>query len=73
MTQIDAMSLDHSPFMRQFFEAVRNILIETYATDRRSADALVDRYFSLDVDPLERALAMHRMPEDVARDLAGKA
>jgi hypothetical protein len=69
MPQIDAKDLDHSPEMKQYFELVKTILVEKYHRDRRAADVLVDRYFSLDVDPLERSLVMHRTPDDVARDL----
>ncbi|HEY1935027.1 MAG TPA: hypothetical protein VGG99_23735 [Acetobacteraceae bacterium] len=70
MPQIDAKELDHSPEMKHYFESVKNILVERHHKDRHSADAMVDRYFSLDVDPLERALVMHRTPDEVARDLA---
>ncbi len=70
MPQIDAKDLDHSPDMRQYFELVKTILIERHRKDRRTADVLVDRYFSLNVDPLERSLVMHRTPDEVARDLA---
>jgi hypothetical protein len=69
MPQIDAKDLDHSPEMKQYFESVKRILVEQYDRDRRTADVLVDRYFSLDVDPLERSLVMHRAPDEVARDL----
>lgn len=69
MPQIDAKDLDHSPDMKQYFELVKRILIEQHHKDRRAADALVDRYFSLDVDPLERSLVMHRAPGEVAKDL----
>jgi hypothetical protein len=69
MPQIDAKDLDHSPEMKQYFETVKGILVERYHKDRLPADVLVDRYFSLDVDPLERSLVMHRTPDDVARDL----
>ena len=70
MPQIDAKDLDHSPDMKQYFKSVKNILVEQYRQDRRAANVLVDRYFSLDVDPLERSLVMHRPPDEVARDLA---
>jgi hypothetical protein len=69
MPQIDAKDLDRSPEMKQYFESVKRILIEQYDRDGRTADVLVDRYFSFDVDPLERSLVMHRPPEEVARDL----
>jgi hypothetical protein len=69
MPQIDAKDLDHSPDMKQYFESVKNILVEQYRQDRHTANVLVDRYFSLDVDPLERSLVMHRPPDEVARDL----
>jgi hypothetical protein len=69
MPQIDAKDLDHSPEMKQYFESVKRILVEQYNRDRRAADVLVDRYFSLDVDPLERSLVMHRDPDELARDL----
>jgi hypothetical protein len=70
MSQIDAKDLDHSPDMKQYFDSVKRILVEKHRMDRHSADVVVDRYFSLDVDPLERSLVMHRSPEEVARDLA---
>lgn len=70
MPQIDARELDRSPEMKSYFESVKNILVEQYHKDRHAADVMVDRYFSLDVDPLERALVMHRTPDEVARDLA---
>ena len=70
MPQIDAKDLDHSPDMKRYFASVKTILVEQHRVDRQAADALVDRYFSLDVDPLERALVMHRTPDEVARELA---
>ena len=56
--------------MKRYFESVKTILVEQHRVDRQAADVLVDRYFSLDVDPLERSLVMHRTPDEVARDLA---
>lgn len=70
MTQIDAKTLDHGPEMKEYYEEVKRLLVEQHHRDRREADALVDQFFSLDVDPLERCLVMHEDPEDVARDLA---
>jgi hypothetical protein len=70
MPQIDAKDLDHSANMKQYFELVKRIMVEQYGKDRQAADVLVDRYFSLDVDPLERSLVMHRDPDEVAQDLA---
>ena len=63
-------SLHHSPEMREYFGLVKRILVEHHEMDRHSADVLVDRYFALDVDPLERSLVMHRNPQEVAEDLA---
>lgn len=70
MSQIDAKDLDHSPEMKQYFLVVKSLLMEHHRKSASAADALVDRFFSLDVDPLERALVMHRTPDEVARDLA---
>jgi hypothetical protein len=70
MSQIDAKDLDHSSEMKQYFRFVKNLLMAQHRKSPSAADDLVDRYFSLDVDPLERALVMHRPPDEVARDLA---
>jgi hypothetical protein len=70
MAQMDAKSLDHSDDMKEYYERVKHVLIRKYEKDSRTAEILVDRYFSLEVDPLERSLVMHREPEEVAADLA---
>jgi hypothetical protein len=71
MAQIDAKTLDNSPLMKEFFQSVKQILTKKHHYPSRDADALIDRFFSHRVDALERALVMHRDPEDVADELAG--
>jgi hypothetical protein len=68
MPQIDPKDLDYSPEMVSFFEEVIQIL-RSHDIPFDQAKMMVDRFFSLDVTPLERALAMHRGAEQVAEDL----
>lgn len=70
MPQIDARDLDHSPEMRAFFSKVHDLLVHRFGKAPSVARALVDRFFSIEVDPLERAFVMHDDPEHVAEDLA---
>lgn len=71
MTQVDPRTLDYSPAMRSYFSDVEGILIQDFQRSREEARVLIDRFFGLDVDPLERALVMHADPREVAADLAG--
>ena len=71
MAQVDPRALDYSTEMRTYFAEVEGVLVRDFQRSRTEARALIDRYFSLDVDPLERALVMHADPQDVAADLAG--
>jgi hypothetical protein len=70
MPQIDAKDLDYSPEMKAYFEHVLDILVNGKGKSPEVARGMIDRYFNLDVDPLERALVMHCDPEHVADDLA---
>ena len=68
MAQIEPKDLDHSQEMIEYFRDVIRIL-KDYGKSPEDAEALVNRYFTLDVAPLERALAMHRGAKRIARDL----
>lgn len=70
MAVISAKDLDFSSEMRAYFESVRLLLVRKHDKSPEQARALVDRFFGLDVDPLERALVMHDDAEAVAEDLS---
>ena len=70
MTMKTAAELDRSMEMQTYFQAVVQSLVDQHDVSSDAAKALVNVYFSLDVDPLERALVMHRPPEQVAEELA---
>ncbi len=70
MPSIDARELDRSTPMIEYFEEVKAILEKEHRRSPDDARNLIDRFFSLSVNPLERCLVMHRSPEDVAQDLA---
>ena len=70
MPQIEARDLDHSPAMKTYFEGVAERLVVRHGKSRDEARVLVDRFFSLDVDPLECAFLMHDDPDTLAEDLA---
>ena len=71
MAQVDPRTLDYSKEMRAYFAEVEGVLVREFQRSHEEARALIDRFFGLDVDPLERALVMHSDPEEVAADLAG--
>ena len=70
MAQIDVKDLDHSPAMRTYFSEVVRLLVECHEVTPAVAREMVDRYFSIEVDPMERALVMHTEAGIVADDLA---
>jgi hypothetical protein len=70
MAMKTATELDRSIEMHAFFQTVVRLLVAHHETPPDMAKALVNVYFSLDVHPLERALVMHRPPEQVAEELA---
>ncbi len=70
MQQIDAKALDYSPEMKAYFAEVTDLLMERHRVAADTARDLVDRYFALDVDLLERALVMHEDAGTVAADLS---
>ena len=67
MSSKSEAELDGSPEMRDYFREVASILRRKGKSDEE-AQALIERYFFIGVDPLERVLVMHRSPEDVAAD-----
>jgi hypothetical protein len=69
MPQIDPKDLDYSPEMMDYFAQIIRILIEHGEKTPEEARTLVERFFAMDVTPLERALVMHRGAQQVARDL----
>lgn len=70
MTQIDPKNLDYSQEMKAYFHHVTAILVDRFNRSSDEARDLVDRYFALEVDPLERAFLMHTEADDVAAALA---
>lgn len=56
--------------MKSYFESVRRLLEQNHDKSPDEARELVDRYFGLEVDPLERALVMHEDAAAVAADLS---
>jgi hypothetical protein len=65
--------LDYSPAMKAYFGLVETIIVRFYRLTAEEARELVNRYFALDVHPLERALVMHCQPEKVADELVQSA
>ena len=70
MVMKTAAELDHSPEAFTYFHRVVWLLVSHHEISLDFANALVNVYFSLDVDPLERALVMHSPVEEVAAQLA---
>jgi hypothetical protein len=70
MTMKTAAELDCSTEMRAYFERVEQFLVTRFEIRRDAAKALINLDFAREVDPLERALVMHRPAEQVAEELA---
>jgi hypothetical protein len=73
VAQIDANDPALFQQVRAYFKTVKYILVTKHELSEETAASLVDIYFSLEVDPLERVLVMHNDPSLVARDLAQMA
>lgn len=70
MTMKTAAELDGSTAMRAYFGRVEQLLVAHFEIRRDAAKVLINFYFAREVDPLERALVMHRPVEQVAEELA---